>query len=87
MLFGVPPTYDHLKVFGCLCYAHNHANPCDKFDARDTKYIFLEYPQGKKGWLLYNLEHHKLLVSRGVKFYEKIFLFMEQEAKLKFPTV
>ena len=33
VLFGIKPTYDHVKVFGCLCYAHNHEATRDKFDA------------------------------------------------------
>ena len=41
VLFGVKPTYDHVKVFGCLYYAHNHEATRDKFDARATKCIFL----------------------------------------------
>ena len=76
-LFGAPPHYNHLKVFGCLCSAHNHGKPRDKFDARANRCVFLGYPQGKKGWLLYNLDNHKLIISRDVQFYEKVFLFAQ----------
>ena len=31
-LFRVPPSFEHLKVFGCLAYAHNHHKPRDKFE-------------------------------------------------------
>ncbi|XP_026378120.1 uncharacterized protein LOC113272510 [Papaver somniferum] len=48
MLYGRAPTLDLLRVFGCLCYAKN-INPCDKFDSRSRRCIFLGYPFGKKG--------------------------------------
>jgi len=32
VLHGVKPSYNHIKVFGCLCYAHNHELDRDKFD-------------------------------------------------------
>jgi len=40
-LFGVAPSYNHLRVFECLCYIHNHNKSRDKFDLRDTRYLFL----------------------------------------------
>ena len=41
VLFGAKPIYDHLKVFGCMCYTHNHDQGRDKCDARSIKCIFL----------------------------------------------
>ena len=47
--FGVQPSYDYLRVFGYLCYAHEHNRIKDKFDARSSRCIFLGYPHGEKG--------------------------------------
>ena len=43
MLFESIPSYSHLKVFGCLCYATNTSASKRKFDARATR-VFLGYP-------------------------------------------
>lgn len=34
MLFGKVPSYDLIRVFGCLYYAHNQRSRGDKFDSR-----------------------------------------------------
>jgi len=55
ILYGHPP-YEHLRVFGSLCYVHNQRALGDKFTTRSRKGIFVGYPYGKKGWRLYDLE-------------------------------
>jgi len=75
ILFGVKPNYNHLKVFGCLCFAHPRTRPNDKFAPHSRKCIFAGYPYGKKGWKAYDLETHEIFVSRDVIFHEHIFPF------------
>ena len=70
VLFNTPPAYDTLCIFGCLCYAHNIKFKRDKFMSRSRKCLFVGYPQGKKGWKLYDFETGEYFVSRDVKFYE-----------------
>ena len=73
VLFGHAPGYKHLKVLGCLAYAHNSHHKGDKFETRSRRCVFLGYPYGKKGWKLYDLERHVVFVSRDVAFQETIF--------------
>jgi transposase InsO family protein len=75
ILYGREPTYDHLRVFGSLCYAHKHGRLGDKFESRSRRCIFVGYPFGKKGWRLYDLETNEFFVSRDVKFSETEFPF------------
>lgn len=77
MLFGKAPTYEHLRVFGCLCYVKT--KPHDKFEARASKFVFVGYPQRQKGWRVYDLQTKAFLVSRDIVFYERIFPFVEHE--------
>ncbi|OMO90088.1 Integrase, catalytic core [Corchorus capsularis] len=69
------PKYDHLRVFGCLCYVHDINRSGDKFSPRAHRCIFIGYPLGKKAYQVYDLESHKIMVSRDVIFYENIFPF------------
>ncbi|KAL2939841.1 Retrovirus-related Pol polyprotein from transposon RE1 [Bienertia sinuspersici] len=73
ILFNKPPSYDYIKVFGCLCYAHIQKTKGDKFVSRSRKCVFLGYPFGKKGWRVLDLETAQIFVSRDVRFFENIF--------------
>lgn len=67
-LFGEPPNYAPIRVFGCLCYVHNKPWVKDKFGPRSRKCIFVGYPHGKKGWCVYDLETQEFFVSCDVIF-------------------
>lgn len=79
-MFDSPPSYDILRVFGCLCFAHNQRARGDKFASRSRKCIFVGYPYDKKGWKLYDLENKEFFVSRDVKFYEDKFPYMGNDS-------
>ena len=66
---GKPPSFDNLKVFGCVAYAHVKQ---DKLDPRAKKCVFLGYPEGVKGYRLWSMEpgEAKVIISRDVVFDE-----------------
>ena len=77
ILYQKPPTYDLLKVFGCLCFSTITQPHKDKFSPRATRCIFLGLSPGQKAFKLYDLSTHNIFVSRDVKFHEHIFPFQE----------
>ena len=50
LLYGKPPSLEHLRVIGCLAYAHNQHHKGDKFASRSRKCAFVGYPYGTKRW-------------------------------------
>ncbi|KAD6795877.1 hypothetical protein E3N88_06773 [Mikania micrantha] len=72
------PEYDHMRVFGCLTYFWSIDTKGDKFEVRGKPGIFLGYPQGVKGYKIFDIGDKKMVVSRDVKFHEDVFIFPDQ---------
>jgi hypothetical protein len=72
-LFGTPPRYDHLRVFGCACYPNTAATAPHKLAPRSTLYVFLGYSPDHKGYRCFDLSSRRVLISRHVVFDEFVF--------------
>jgi len=83
------PSYNHMKVFGCLAFASNPSKTGDKFQPRGVPCVFLGYPATQKGYKLLNLLTDITFVSRDVVFHEHIFPFQHsslQQYKTPLPA-
>ncbi|KAL0293910.1 UNVERIFIED_CONTAM: Copia protein [Sesamum radiatum] len=67
------PSLDHIRIFGCLCYATNVNPNKDKFDPRASNCIFIGYSQNHKGYKLYHQDNKIVFTSRDVLFNEDVF--------------
>ncbi|GJT84447.1 ribonuclease H-like domain-containing protein [Tanacetum coccineum] len=56
-LHNKPPTYDHLRVFGCLCYPHISFD--HKLQPRSTACVFLGYPALHRGYRCLDLSNQQ----------------------------
>ena len=68
MLFGSSPSYDLLRVFGCICFVLLHDHERNKLQSRSCLYCSLRYGIGQKGYSCYDPISKRLRVSRHVVF-------------------
>ena len=55
VLYGKAPTYEHLRVFGCLCFMSTHKQGRDKFQPRPCHVFFWGSLMGRRpirSWIL-----------------------------------
>ena len=71
-LYKKRPFVGHLKIFGCICYAHIPKEQRQKLDFKSSKCIFLGYASDTKGYKLYEIASGKIILSRDVIFSENV---------------
>eukprot|EP00795_Rhopilema_esculentum_P001877 gene1877-biopygen10409 len=71
--YNAKPNVSNLKVFGCIAYVHVADKNRHKFDAKSKQVVFAGYPDGIKGYKLYDLNTKSFIRSRDVKFLESTF--------------
>lgn len=81
LLFGSFPTYDHLRVFGCLCYPNLSSMSQHKLSPRSSACIYLGPSPDHRGHLCLDLITQRVLISRHVIFDEDHFPFTDFHTK------
>ena len=72
-LFNRKPDVSNLRVFGCMAYTHIPDHQQKKLEEKTRKCIFVGYPDGTKGFKLYDLTKEAFIRSRDVIFEERTF--------------
>ncbi|KAK4325723.1 hypothetical protein Pmani_003666 [Petrolisthes manimaculis] len=88
-LMGKKPSVHHLRIFGCVCYAHVPKDERRKLDPKSVKCIFLGYGSEVKGYRLFDLEKKRILNSRDVTFDESNYEFKKEKdvVQTETPTI
>lgn len=79
--FQRKPTVKHFRTFGCLAVGLDKTQK-QKFRAKGREYIFVGYSTATKGYRLYDIDQHKVVIKRDVKFQE--WMFMENKNRADF---
>jgi histone deacetylase 1/2 len=81
-----PPSYNHLRVFGCLCFPNQAATAPNKLSARSVPCAFLGYPSDHLGYRCLDLQTCSVITSRHVTFDETQFPFHSAQLQPLAPT-
>uniref|UniRef100_A0A5B6Z677 Putative polyprotein n=1 Tax=Davidia involucrata TaxID=16924 RepID=A0A5B6Z677_DAVIN len=64
-----------LRVFGCVCFVHDHRPSRGKLDPKALRCVFLGYSATQKGYKCYHPSSRKTFVSMDVTFHESVAFF------------
>ncbi len=66
--FAIKTNVVHIRVFGYVAFTHILKEVCHNFFAKSKKCVFISYNDHCKAYRLWDLEAHKIIVSRDVIF-------------------
>ncbi|PKU74388.1 Retrovirus-related Pol polyprotein from transposon TNT 1-94 [Dendrobium catenatum] len=72
-LHGSPPSYEHLRTFGCLCFPWLKPYSSHKLSPRSSECVFIGYSPLHKGYKCLHIQTKRIYISRHVTFYENQF--------------
>ncbi|QHN88952.1 Retrovirus-related Pol polyprotein [Arachis hypogaea] len=75
-LFGKKPSYEQLRVFGCLCFSHHRAYNKHKLDFRSSPCTFIGYGTSHKGYKCLT-QDGRVIITPHVVFFEDQFPFKQ----------
>ncbi|XP_010490177.1 PREDICTED: uncharacterized protein LOC104767913 [Camelina sativa] len=67
-LFGQPPNYHKLRIFGCMCYPWIRPYTAHKLSARSVLCVFLGYSLSQSAYLCLDRQSGRIYTSRHVRF-------------------
>lgn len=70
---GNKPSVKHLKIYGCLAYAHLPKENRRKLEPRTRECIFIGYSNQTKGYRLWDPVIEDVIQSKHVKFIENVY--------------
>ena len=70
ILYDRKPNLSYLRVFGSRCWYHLRRSQVDKLDPRSREAVMIGYARGVRGYKLWDVADHKVVVSRDVQFDE-----------------
>ena len=71
LVFNKPPSTTHLATFGCKTIYHV-VEPQGKLEPRGRLAIYLGKPHDSAGFLLYDVNDHRVLVRNQIRFFEDV---------------
>src|SRR5229473_7361545 len=80
--YGSKPDLSHLCIWGCIAYVliQRDKRPLESLGVYMEKCIFVEYPQGFKGWKFYNPLTRQVLILEHANFDEHFFMNQKHSA-------
>lgn len=69
---GNEPSVKHLKVYGCLAYAHINKQGRNKLSSRGKECILIGYSNQTKGYRLWNPIKCDVIQTKHVEFIENV---------------
>ena len=76
--YGKKPDLSHMKVFGCVGYAHVPDELRKKLDMKAEKLRFIGYSSESKAYRFYNEQTRKVIIRRDAVFNEENFELHEE---------